>query len=133
MKIIFAAVCLLSAGLSLWALPEEDDYREWMKAAGANSGALRKGIEAKDGKAASAAAMKLHEVFMKVEEFWKKRGAADAINFSKEAGAGFHSAGELASAGKFEEAAAAAKKASSTCMGCHTAHREKAEGGWKIK
>jgi hypothetical protein len=133
MRIVFAAACLLAAGLSLWGLPEEDDYKNWMKAAGANSGALRKSIEAKDGKAAEAAATKLHEVFSQVEAFWKKRGAADAIAFSKDAGAGFHSAGELAAAGKFEEAAAAAKKASATCMGCHTAHREKAEGGWKIK
>lgn len=128
------AVCCLLAAVGMWADHDDDQYREWMKSAASATGSLRKNIEAKNGSAASADAMKAHEAFGKIEAFWKKKNAADAVGFAKAAGEGIHMAGQEAAAGKFDEASASLKKASGNCSSCHSAHREKAaDGSWKIK
>jgi len=58
----------------------------------------------------------------------------DAMKFAMDAGNGFREVAEHSSAGEFEDASASLEKVLTTCAGCHTAHREKAEdGSWKIK
>ena len=125
--------CITALGLTAWA---QDDaaYQGWMKTVGATSGSLRKNLDAKNGDGAAADAKKLQEVFGQVHEFWNKKGADDAMKLSMTAGETFGEIATLASAGKFDDAAASLKKASATCAGCHSAHREKAaDGSWKIK
>src|ERR1043165_8710258 len=59
-----------------------EDYSKLMKPAAAANGALQKSVDAD----LSAAAMNAKEVqanFAKVEEFWSKRGVADAQGFAK--------------------------------------------------
>jgi hypothetical protein len=56
------------------------------------------------------------------------------MKFAMDAGNGFREVAEHSSAGEFEDASASLEKVLTTCAGCHTAHREKAEdGSWKIK
>ena len=130
--ITFALTLVLSAGL--FAQDDETQFKDWMKTTGATAGSLRKNLEAKNAEGAAADAKKLQEVFTQVHDFWNKKKIENATKFSSTAQEGFREVGQLASAGKFEEAAATLKTTMGTCGGCHNAYREKAaDGSWKIK
>jgi len=127
------AACVIALGTAALA-QDAADYQNWMKTAGGTAGSLRKNLEAKNGDAATADAKKLADIFSQVHDFWHKKGVDDAMMTAMDASAKFKEVGEFASAGKFDDAGAALKKAMSACGTCHTAHREKAaDGSWKIK
>ena len=126
------AACLIAFGMTAFT-QEEADYQKWMKTTGATAASLRKNLEAKNADGAAGDAKTLQTVFQQVHDFWHKKGVDDAMKLAMDAGAGFKEVGELASAGKFDEASASLKKVMGTCAGCHKAHREKAGDGWKIK
>ena len=131
-------ILLFTAGLTALAVGSfgqgDADYQKWMKTVGATSGSLRKNLDAKNGEAASADAKTLQNVFEQVHGYWQKKNVNDAMTFAMGASDGFRQVAEQASAGKFDDATAALKKASANCGGCHSAHREKAaDGSWKIK
>lgn len=125
--------CITALGLS--ALAQDDaTYQGWMKTVGATGGSLRKNLEAKNGDAAAADAKKLQGVFEQVHSYWEKKSVEDAAKLSMTASTAYGEVAQDASAGKFEDASEALKKASATCGACHSAHREKAaDGSWKIK
>jgi hypothetical protein len=127
------AACLIAFGM-IALTQEEADYQKWMKTTGATAGSLRKNLESKNSDGAAADAKKLQATFQQVHDFWHKRGVDDAMKLAMDAGSGFKEVGELASAGKFDDASATLKKTTGACAGCHNAHREKAsDGSWKIK
>ena len=132
--LLFAAYCT-ALGVTILAQDGVDaDYQKWMNTVGATSGSLRKNLEAKNGESASADAKKLQEVFAQVHHFYQEKNVEDATKFAADARDAFRDIGEQASAGHFEDASAALKKAMSNCAGCHTAHREKlADGSYKMK
>jgi len=110
------------------------DYSSWMKTAGATSGSLRKNLDAKNKDAAVADARKLQETFKQVHDYWHKKNVDDATKLAMDAESGFKDVADQTAADKFDDAAASLRKASATCAGCHTAHRERAaDGSWKIK
>ena len=121
----------LGAGLLL--AQSDSDYQSWMKTVGATNGSLQKNIAAKDGAAASADAAKLADTFKQVASYWEAHSAPDAVTFAKSAQSGFEMVGSDASAGDFDKAAADAKSIGRNCGGCHMAHREKTDAGFKIK
>jgi cytochrome c556 len=121
----------LSAGLLL--AQSDSDYQGWMKTVGATNGSLQKNIAAKDGAAASADAAKLADTFKQVASYWEAHSAPDAVGFAKSAQGGFELVGKDAAAGDFDKAAADAKSIGRNCGGCHMAHREKTDAGFKIK
>ena len=126
------------AGLAAFAVSVfgqgDADYSSWMKTAGATSGSLRKNLDAKNKDAAVADARKLQETFKQVHDYWHKKNVEDAMKLAMDAESGFMDVADQAAAGKFEDATASLRKASATCGGCHTAHRERgADGSWKIK
>ena len=129
-KMILIAV--VAAASVCMAQDDEAPLRNAMKQIGPTNGALGKKIGAKDA-SASAEAEKLQALFVDVRKFWEGRSTADAVEFAKNANEQFGQVAKLISAGQWEDAAASQKKAGANCMGCHSAHREKAEGGWKIK
>jgi mono/diheme cytochrome c family protein len=123
----------MTLGLLAMAQNDEAPLRNAMKKVGPLNGALGKKIAAQDA-AAQADAKQLQSTFEDVRKFWDSRGTADAVQFASAAATGFGEVASQIAAGKWEDAAAAQKKAASNCMGCHTAHREKAaDGSWKIK
>ena len=129
--LLVVSALAISAGLFA---QEEKDYQDWMKTTGATAGSLRKNLEAKNGEGAAADAKKLQEVFTQVHDFWMKKKIDNATKFASSAQSGFKEVGELATAGKFDEAAATLKTTMANCGGCHAAYREKAaDGSWKIK
>ena len=126
---VLAVVTALVVG----ALAQTDsDYQGWMKTTGATMGSLNKKIAAKDGAGAAADAEKLEATFKQVEEFWKKRGADDAVNFAMKAQMAAAAVATAATAGNLDQAAAQVKSLQSNCAGCHMAHREGTPGSFKI-
>jgi cytochrome c556 len=110
-----------------------DDYKAWMKQVDQSNGKLRKDLKAKQGDAAVDDATKIAGSLAQMEDFWQKRNAADAVKFAGDAAAGFKRVSDLASAGKFDEAAAELKSTQATCAGCHKAHRSMTIHGAEIK
>ncbi|MDX1981195.1 MAG: hypothetical protein SFV51_13070 [Bryobacteraceae bacterium] len=133
MRKLLSIGCLLAAGSMLWAQPDEAKLRDAMKQIGPTCSGLGKKIAAKDATSAEDA-KKLQAWFGDVHKFWKGRKAEDGITFSKTAAAEFKAISKLSAAGKWDEAGVSFKKATATCSGCHSAHREKAaDGSWKVK
>lgn len=130
----FLITVTVGAGLAFLLLGQVDpQYQTWMKTAGANTGALKKALDANSHADAATAAKKLEGVFGEVAEYWEKRGGApDAVGFAKGAQS---AAKEIASSAESPgNAAASFGKLGAACKSCHAAHREKAEdGSWKIK
>ena len=124
---------LLLLSLAVWA-QDDAEYQSWMKSNNANVASLRMNLAAKSGDAAAADAKKLQDTFTQVHAYWQKKSVSDATQFAMDAENGFKEVGQLAAAGKFDEASAALMKTQANCGGCHMAHREKAaDGSWKIK
>ena len=124
---------LLLLSLAVWA-QDDAEYQSWMKSNNSNVASLRMNLAAKSGDAAAADAKKLQDTFAQVHAYWQKKNVSDAMQFAMDAENGFKEVGQLAAAGKFDEASAALMKTQANCGGCHMAHREKAaDGSWKIK
>jgi len=111
----------------------DSDYQGYMKIIGPTNASLQKNIAAKDASATGADAKKLQDTFKQVEAFWQARGAADAVNFAKSAGNVAGMVAKSAAAGNMDQAATDAKGMGANCGGCHMAHREKTDAGFKIK
>lgn len=127
------AGCVLAAGTILFAAGDEAALRSAMKEIGPTCSGLGKKIKAKDA-TASADAKKLVASFSPVHKFWKAQKAEDGVTFSRTAVGEFKTVSKLTAQGKWEEADASFKKATTTCGGCHGAHREKAtDGSWRVK
>ena len=121
----------LSAGLLL--AQSDSDYQGWMKSNGAAMGSLQKNIAAKDASGIAADAHTIEGNLKNAEAFWtKKGGAPDAVNFAK---MGQMAAATLAkdAAGNMDAVPADLKSLQGNCGGCHMAHREKTESGFKFK
>lgn len=132
-RILLSSACFTALAVAVFA-QADGDYQGWMKTIGGAMGSLRKNLDAKNGEAASADAKRIEDAFAKVHDFWQKKSVDNAMMFAMDAGNGFREVAEEAAAGKFEDASATLKKASASCGGCHTAHREKStDGAWKIK
>ena len=129
--VVTAITVGLSAGFLL--AQSDSDYQAWMKSNASNMGSLNKNIAAKESVAAAADAKKLEDTFKQVEDFWEKRHVTDAVNFAKQAQSAAAAAAKSATAGNMEQASADAKTLAMSCGGCHMAHREKTEAGFKIK
>ena len=123
------AVAALGVVTLLGAEKPPESYVTLMKDTNTAAQALRGHVQAKDydGIAADAAALK--KLFAGTEAFWTSRKADDAIGFSK---AGAKASADLEAAAKAKNddgIATAARAVNGTCMGCHTAHRERLPDG----
>ena len=111
----------------------DSDYQGWMKTIAATNGSMQKNVTAKDGPAAAADAAKLADAFKQVTAYWEAHNAPDAVGFAKKAQEVAMAVGKSATAGNMDQAAADAKTMGANCGGCHMAHREKTDAGFKIK
>jgi len=132
MMAILAGVAAMLVGVLL--AQSDSDYQGWMKGVIAPTNqSLQKNIAAKDAAGVTADARKLQDTFKQVEEFWQKRNAPDAVNFAKQARTAAEAVSKDAAGGNMDQAGADAKSLAATCGGCHMAHREKGDSGFKIK
>jgi len=135
MRVIKVLVALLATVTFFVLLAQSDaDYQGWMKAAVASKGKVAKGIAAKDGPGTAADAKAMEASFKQIEDYWSKKGAADAVGFAKQARTGSADIAKSAAAGDFDGANTAMASVGSTCGGCHAAHRAGDKGGpYQIK
>ena len=128
---LVAVIAGAAAGVVL--AQTDSDYQPWMKAIAASNGSLQKNLQAKNADGVAGDAKMLESNFKQVESFWEKRNAPDAVKFAQQAQAAAVAVSKAAAAGNFDEATAQAKSLAANCGGCHMAHREKGESGFKIK
>jgi len=129
---VLLGITTLLATAALFA-QSDMDYQGYMKIIGPTNGSLQKNIAAKDAKATQADAEKMLDTFKHVEAYWQAKGASDAVNFAKNAQMALSMVVKSAAAGNMDQAAADAKGVGPNCGGCHMAHREKTDAGFKIK
>lgn len=132
MRIVKVMCALIASVAFFYLLAQDAEYQGWMKMVAGSNGKLQKGIAAKDSAVASEAT-NLESVFKQVESYWQKKNVTDAANFAKQAHMAAAAAGKAINAGDWDKAAAEGKNIGATCGGCHAAHREKGDGGFKIK
>ena len=104
-------------------------YVKLMKDTNTAVQSLRGHVQAKDYDGIAADATALRKLFTDAEAFWAARKVDDAIGFAK---AGGKAASDLETAAKARNedgVATAARSVNSTCMSCHTAHRERLPDG----
>jgi cytochrome c556 len=135
MKLMKLLVAFSATVVFFVLLAQSDaDYMGWMKAAVASKGKVAKGIAAKDGPGVAADAKVMENSFKGIEDYWTKKGAADATGFAKTARMASADIAKAAAAGDFDAANAALTTVGGTCQGCHMAHRAKgADGAFQIK
>lgn len=133
MRVIKVLVALLATVMFFVLLAQTDaDYMGWMKAAVASKGKVAKGIAAKD-KGVATDAKVMEDSFKGIEDYWTKKGAADATGFAKTARTASADIAKAVADGDFDAASAAMTKLGGTCGGCHMAHRAKGDSGFQIK
>lgn len=133
MRKLFTIACFVMTSAFLIGQSDDAKLRDAMKQIGPTNGSLGKKLAAKDPTSADDAG-KLQALFESVQKFWEERKTEDAVGFAKAAAMQFGTVSQLAKAGQWDDAVAAQKKVGANCMGCHTAHREKApDGSWTIK
>jgi cytochrome c556 len=131
MYVVAGLTAFLVAGIVF--AQSESDYQGWMKSNGAAMASIQKNIAAKDAAGIAADAHTIEGNLKNAEAFWtKKGGAPDAVNFAK---MGQMAAATLAkdAAGNMDAVAGDLKSLQGNCGGCHMAHREKTEAGFKFK
>ena len=133
-KIFFAGVLAASLAAGILLAQVDSDYQGWMKSNGAAMGSLNKNLMAKDAAAVAADAQKLEANLKQVEDYWQKRGTADAVDLAKRGQMAAATVAKDASAGNLDQAATDLKTLQGACGGCHMAHREgTAQTGFKMK
>jgi len=133
MRLVKVLVALLATVTFFVLLAQTDaDYMGWMKTAVASKGKVAKGIAAKD-KGVATDAKVMEDSFKGIEDYWTKKGAADATGFAKTARTASADIAKAVAAGDFDAANAAMTTLGGTCGGCHMAHRAKGDSGFQIK
>ena len=123
-----ACAVLLMASAAVFADELTDEYKMLMQPAAAANMAMQRAVQT-DLAATAKAAADAQAAFAKIEEFWTKRGTADAIGFAKNVQAAAKEVETAATAGNKDAAVAAAGKIMANCGGCHMAHRERLPDG----
>lgn len=109
--------------------PEEDAFDKVMKRVGPAFNELRAAAGASNAAATGEHARVLQAAFADVEAFWKKRGAADARNWTGTARTQLTALERAAGAGNWEQVKTAVAEVNRSCSACHTAYRERLEDG----
>jgi hypothetical protein len=112
----------------------EQVFEQMMERGSQMMGMLGISLKEKDTPASVDAAKQAAAAFGEMYAFFEKKKVADAMQFAKGVQDGFTQAGELAAAGKLEEALAKYQVTRTNCDGCHRAHRTRAtDGSYTIK
>jgi len=114
--------------------PEEDALDKVMKQVSPDFTALRQSLDSSTTATALEKAKALKGYFGEVQTFFTKRNSADAIAWTTDAQKLADTIGMAATAGKWDDAKAAATTLNGLCGQCHTAHRERMDDGtYRVK
>jgi cytochrome c556 len=115
------------------AITSEADYAAVMKEVGSTNGMLGKAITSASAADAAKASARLETLFKDVHAYWAAKKVDDATTFAMSAITAAGAVSKAVAANDMAAATEARTKMAATCMGCHTAHREKTEAGFKMK
>jgi cytochrome c556 len=122
-------VLMIGVAAALAAENPPESYVKLMKDTSAAMQSLRGHVQAKDYAGMTGDAAALKRLFADVEAFWTARKADDAIGFARTAGKAASALEAAATTRNDDALATAARTVNATCMGCHTAHRERLPDG----
>ena len=129
-----AALAAVGAIVVMAAEKPPESYVKLMKDTNTTAQGLRGHMQAKDYDAIASDAASLKKLFADTEAFWVARKAEDAIGFAKSGGKAAADLETAAKAKNDDGVATSARALNGTCMGCHTAHRERLpDGSFEIK
>ena len=132
---ILATAVINHAGVDLaMRLPppitaDEAAHARIMKQVGPANAALRKALEAKDGKLAHENAAVLRNAFAETGGFWRSRKRSDAVGWARDADKAVEAIDRLAAEGSWDEVKASVTALGQACQACHTAYRERFDDG----
>lgn len=129
---LLPGIAALGLAFTLYA-QSDADYEAWMKELGAGRGKMQKAIQAKQGADAAVEAEKLAVIYKNMVTFWEARKASDAVELSKKGQTALTELAAAAKAGDEAKITESMRAFGSTCMPCHSAHREGSPGSFKIK
>lgn len=108
---------------------EEEALDKTMKTINPAFAAIRQAVAAAGGENAAQHAATLKQGFTDTEAFWKKRGTTDAMKWAADARAQSEALERAITAGKWDDAKAAAGTLQQACSACHGAYRERLDDG----
>lgn len=115
-------------------IASEADYATHMKEIGQMNGVLNKSIKGGMADEAAKAAARMEVLFKNVHTYWNMKKVADATTEAEKAVTSLQAIQKALAANDMTAAETARATLASSCMTCHTAHREKLpEGGFKMK
>jgi cytochrome c556 len=109
--------------------PEEAAFDNVMKRIGPAFSSLGKAVAGPDASTVLADAKTLASAFAEAEAFWKARGTADALEWTRAARKHVAALERSASSNRWDEARASAGDLGKMCQACHSAYRERFEDG----
>lgn len=109
--------------------PEETVLDKAMKGVGPANGALRKGIDASNVELVKTNTAVLAKAFAETEEFWKKKGVAEAVKIAQTARAAVDGVEKAVAAGNWNDAKTHNTTLGQQCQSCHGTYRERLEDG----
>jgi cytochrome c556 len=109
--------------------PEEAVFDQVMKRVGPAFSSLGKAVAGSDAAAAADNATTLGAAFTEAEAFWKARGTADALAWTRGARTHVTALERAAAAGSWDQARASAGELGKVCQACHAAYRERLDDG----
>ena len=131
-SIVIGLSLILALVLNVMGMQRE--HPDIMRDIGSTRGSLQRNIEAGNGEAAAADAMKLEGFFKEVVPMYERMNLGPAVEMANKAAADAHSAGEAAKAGNMDAAMEAHGNIVGACRGCHGQYREKApDGSYRLK
>jgi len=113
---------------------EEQAFSQVMKRIGPSFTAFRQALQEPNAATAQEQVAILKQGFADAHTFWKKRGTADAVQWTDEARKLVDQIDRDVAAAKWEDVKTAAGSLGQTCQNCHGAHRERFDdGSFRIK
>lgn len=113
---------------------DEEAFAKVMKQIGPSFTAFRQAIQEPNPATTKEQIAVLKQGFAEAEIFWKKRGTADALQWTAEARKLVDQIDREVAAAKWDEVKTAATGLGQTCQSCHGAHRERFDdGSYRIK
>jgi len=117
--LVTAAALAALLGAAMAAEKPSDEHVQWMKHLGAQSGAIRKGVDVEKNANALVAEMKA------VSAFWAGRNSEAATKAAASVTSGGEAVAKAAAASDTMGVQAGMKMIGAGCKGCHDVHREK--------
>lgn len=108
---------------------DEEAYDKVMKRVGPAFNALRQAVTGSNADGVKQQAAALAQAFAEADAFWKKRGAADAVQWAQEAKKHVAAIDRAASNARWDDLKTAAAGLAQICQNCHGAYRERLDDG----